>query len=147
MICHRGGNGHGSSGAIQTTIEDNELILEAFRSLFSALVTWEANGSLTLDISLYSPSDREHAFKYLTFVPDALDPATQRELEPMSVAGNDEDSDDKHQWRATDAGPLIPPDSSLDRLFSYAWLPRAEEGECWEQAPKVAAVTRLVMRA
>lgn len=49
---------------------DNTLITAAFQDLFSALSAWEANGELVLDISVYSPSDSKHWFKYLTFEPD-----------------------------------------------------------------------------
>ncbi|KAM4054386.1 hypothetical protein HRG_014879 [Hirsutella rhossiliensis] len=51
--------------------KDNILITTAFQDLFSALSTWEPNGDLLLDVSVHSPSDSEHWFKYLTFGPDA----------------------------------------------------------------------------
>lgn len=57
--------------AMETSKSENKLILKKFQSLFTALATWEPNGGLTLNISLYSKSDNEHAFKYLTFMPDA----------------------------------------------------------------------------
>lgn len=74
----------------QTNKSENKLILESFQSLFTALATWEPKGSLTLDISLYSKSDNGHAFKYLTFMPDA----TGHQVEPMSIARSEEP--DKH---------------------------------------------------
>lgn len=49
---------------------DNILIIIAIQSLFSILSTWKPNGNLLLDISVHSPSDSEHWFKYLTFEPD-----------------------------------------------------------------------------
>ena len=42
----------------------------AFQNLFSILSTWDPNGNLVLDISIYSPSDSNHWFPYLTFMPD-----------------------------------------------------------------------------
>ncbi|KAJ4862674.1 hypothetical protein T069G_03628 [Trichoderma breve] len=72
----------------------------------------EPNESLTLDISLYSKSDNEHAFKYLTFIPDA----TGYQVEPMSIARSQEP--DKHRWETTALGS-IPPKGSLDRLFGH----------------------------
>ncbi|KAM6485369.1 hypothetical protein HDV62DRAFT_404083, partial [Trichoderma sp. SZMC 28011] len=99
----------------QTNKSENKLILKSFY--------------LTLDISLYSKSDNEHAFKYLTFMPDA----TGHQVEPMSIARSEEP--DKHRWETTVLGS-IPPKGSLDRLF----------GHCWAQTPKVPAVTRLEMR-
>ncbi|KAL6902626.1 hypothetical protein GGI43DRAFT_382807 [Trichoderma evansii] len=108
-------------------------------SLFTALNTWEPNGSLTLYISLYSKSDNEHAFKYLTFMPDA----TGHQVEPMSIAGSEEPN--KHRWETTVLGS-IPPERSLERLFGHVWLPIKDERKCWAQTPKVLAVTRLEMR-
>ena len=46
-------------------------ITTAFQSLFSILSTWDPIGDLRLDINIYSPSDSEHWFKYLTFMPDS----------------------------------------------------------------------------
>jgi uncharacterized membrane protein len=46
---------------------DNVLIMTALLDLFSTLSAWEPNGNLVLDISVHSPSDSEHWFKYLTF--------------------------------------------------------------------------------
>lgn len=125
--------------ALQTSGSENKLILKSFQSLFTALATWEPNGSLTLDISLYSKSDNEHAFKYLTFMPDA----TGHQVEPMSIAGSEEP--DKHRWETTVLGS-IPPERSLERLFGHVWLPIKDERECWARTPKVPAVTRLEMR-
>lgn len=42
---------------------DNWPVTKAFHDLFSILSTWESNGDLTLDISIYSPSDSKHFFK------------------------------------------------------------------------------------
>ncbi|KIN03080.1 hypothetical protein OIDMADRAFT_52887 [Oidiodendron maius Zn] len=49
---------------------DNIMITTAFQDLFSTLSAWEPNGNLLLDISVHSPSDSEHWFKYLTFEPN-----------------------------------------------------------------------------
>lgn len=46
---------------------DNKFIADAFESLFTSLSAWEARGDLVLDISVYSPSDNQHWFKYLSF--------------------------------------------------------------------------------
>ena len=129
--------------SIQTSCTDNELILEAFRLLFSALSTWGPNkGNLTLDISLYSNSDTEHAYKYLTFEPDVPGRATQHGVDQTSAV----EHQDKHRWEAIESGLLVPPYGTLERLFADVWLPFDDERDCWEQAPKVQAVTRLVMR-
>ncbi|KAF4963614.1 hypothetical protein FSARC_8399 [Fusarium sarcochroum] len=49
---------------------DNQSIVDAFESLFTTLSTWEPRGDLVLDISIYSPSDNQHWFKYLSFCSD-----------------------------------------------------------------------------
>lgn len=55
-----------------TSITDTEKcpITTSFENLFSILSTWDPHGGLTLDISIYSPSDSKHWFQYLTFMPD-----------------------------------------------------------------------------
>jgi hypothetical protein len=126
--------------SIETSRTDNELILEAFRLLFSALGTWKPKkGNLTLDISLYSNSDTKHAYKYLTIEPDVPGRATQHGVDRTSAA----EHQDKHRWEALESGLLVPPFGTLERLFADVWLPFDEERDCWEQAPKVQAVTRL----
>ncbi|KAL7972728.1 hypothetical protein HDV63DRAFT_393303 [Trichoderma sp. SZMC 28014] len=125
--------------AVRTSNNDNKLILESFQALFTALATWEPNGSLTLDISLYSKSDNEHAIKYLTFMPDT--PGYQ--LEPMSIVGSEEH--DKHRWETTALG-FIPPVGSLEHLFEHVFFLVKNERKCWAQTPKVPAVTRLELR-
>jgi hypothetical protein len=127
------------SRALQTSKIENKLILKSFRSLFTALSMWEPNGSLTLDIGLYSKSDNEHAFKYLTFMPDAAG----HQIEPLSIAGSEEP--DKHRWETTVSG-FIPPQRSLERLFEHVWLPVQDERRCWAQTPNVPAVTCLEIR-
>ncbi|KAL6875853.1 hypothetical protein HDV57DRAFT_510665 [Trichoderma longibrachiatum] len=125
--------------SMRTSKRENKLILTSFQSLFTALNTWEPNGSLTLDISLYSKSDNEHAFKYLTFMPDA----TGHQIEPISIAGSEEP--DNHRWKTTALGST-PPERSLERLFENVLLPLKDERKCWARTPKVSAVTRLQMR-
>ncbi|ATY58998.1 hypothetical protein A9K55_003648 [Cordyceps militaris] len=49
---------------------DSQFIIDAFQSLCIILGAWEPRGDLVLDISIYSPSDSHHWFKYLSFCPD-----------------------------------------------------------------------------
>lgn len=49
---------------------DNQLIVDAFENLFTTLSAWEPRGDLVLDISVYSPSDNQHWFKYISFSSD-----------------------------------------------------------------------------
>ncbi|KAK7223423.1 hypothetical protein V2G26_011426 [Clonostachys chloroleuca] len=57
------------SSSVSTS--DNTLIEAAFHHLFSVISTWAPDNRLTLDISVYSTSDRDNWFKYLTLEPDA----------------------------------------------------------------------------
>lgn len=125
-----------------TSMSEDKLILKAFRSLFSTLSVWESSGNLTLDISLYSKSDNEHAFKYITFMPDAQGHRVQQ----MSVVENEEH--DKHRWVARAPWPLLPlpPPISLRLLFEDVWLRPFAVPKCWQWTPMARAVTRLVMR-
>ncbi|KAJ3574971.1 hypothetical protein NPX13_g4193 [Xylaria arbuscula] len=63
-----------------------------FENLFSVLSTWDPNSELALDISIYSPSDSKHWFKYLTFVPDTAS-HVQTTLDKV-------DDDPQHGWVA-----------------------------------------------
>jgi hypothetical protein len=60
--------------------ENNEMVRESLRHLFAILSTWGSSGCLVLGISIYSPSDTEHWFPYLTFVPDVPNGECRRDL-------------------------------------------------------------------
>ncbi|VTT73752.1 unnamed protein product [Fusarium fujikuroi] len=49
---------------------DNRFIVDAFDNLFTTLSAWEPRGDLVFEISIYSPSDNQHWFKYISFSPD-----------------------------------------------------------------------------
>jgi hypothetical protein len=125
-------------------------ITTAFRDLFSSLSTWNQHGGLALDISLYSPSDSEHWFKYLTFVPD-----TPSNL-PVDCRAEQATSsrkyhDPEHGWVAgfRQSAPPIP---AFDKVF----YPVMENGrpfddtrselQWWDQLPSVPVVTCLLLR-
>ncbi|KAL3297338.1 Oxoglutarate iron-dependent oxygenase protein [Colletotrichum asianum] len=83
-----------------TSTADHARIGRAFTGLFSALSAWEPSDNLVLDISIHSPSDSDHWYKYLTFVPD-MTPENcnwkKRLPKPIQVNFNDE----KHGWIAS----------------------------------------------
>ncbi|KAK7210243.1 hypothetical protein V2G26_017421 [Clonostachys chloroleuca] len=54
----------------RVTIADHHLISTSFRTLFGNLRSWDSHGNLTLDISIYSPSDMKFETDYLTVEPD-----------------------------------------------------------------------------
>lgn len=121
---------------------DNLLISTAFQDLFSILNTWKPGGDLVLDISMHSPSDAEHWFKYLTFEPDARSDQgmdrwhqSQCEEQPMPLKFVD-----CHRGLAPDKfGKAI---FKVFEEFDYDWI----ENEWWEQLPLVPAVTGVLLR-
>lgn len=84
------------SSSVSTS--DNTLIEAAFHHLFSVISTWAPDNRLTLDISVYSTSDRDNWFKYLTLEPDAPPKAGRhdQELDPETVLARQ--NDHRHRW-------------------------------------------------
>ena len=146
--------------------EDNLMIVETMESLLFALSEWTLNGELLLDISVYSPSDSKHYFRYLTFEPD--DPPDEcalgrPELTPFH-------GDWPHGW--SDGSEEVPkggydPERAflqypangyvIDKVFQEImregpfdsdgpFWPREEEGQWWQQLPLVPAVTGVLLR-
>ncbi|RYP45291.1 hypothetical protein DL768_008331 [Monosporascus sp. mg162] len=128
---------------------DNTLITTAFLNLFSSLSTWEQDGNLLLDISVYSPSDSEHWFKYLTFEPDAAsDVCGQNQQTEQSMLV--EASDHRHGWIAG-SGYSVPPSVAIDKVFDEImgegpFDDEEQEGQWWQQLPLVPAVTGVLLR-
>lgn len=127
---------------------DNWPPTKAFHDLFSVLSTWEPNGDLILDISIYSHSDSKHFFKYLTFAPDAFPGALVRRRGERTMPGQGFD-DIQHGW--LDGLPDPPPSKSIRTIFSpfmerSPFLREAEERQWWNQLPLVPAVTSLFLR-
>ena len=128
---------------------ENTLITTAFQDLFSTLSVWEPDGSLLLDISVYSPSDSDHWFKYLTFEPDVASDTCGRDQhaeQSMLVQA----SDCHHGWIAGSRNS-IPPSVAIDRVFEEImgegpFDDEEQEGQWWQQLPLVPAVTGVLLR-
>lgn len=59
------------SNRFLSSARDNKILMNGFEKLFKTLSTWEPRDDhLVLDISVYSPTDNQHWFKYLDFRPD-----------------------------------------------------------------------------
>ncbi|KAJ9498308.1 hypothetical protein H2202_005995 [Exophiala xenobiotica] len=121
----------------------------AFQSLFSILSTWELNGDLVLDISIYSPSDSKHWFPYLTFMPDVASDMLGGGIQ-QTISNKVHTNDPQHGW---DAGLRYsaPPRSAISKVFHSIM----EEGpfdseqlelQWWDQLPSLPAVTSLLLR-
>jgi hypothetical protein len=128
---------------------DNALITTAFQDLFSTLSVWEPDGSLLLDISVHSPSDSEHWFKYLTFEADvASDTCGLDEHAEQSTLVKA--SDHHHGWIAG-SRYSIPTSAAINKLFDEImgegpFDDEEEEGQWWQQLPLVPAVTGVLLR-
>lgn len=81
----------------------------------STLSVWESDGSLLLDISVYSPSDLEFCFKYLTLKSDVVFDICGRgqhseQSVPVKV------SDDTHGWIAG-SRTSMPNSFAIEKVF------------------------------
>ncbi|KAM7207900.1 hypothetical protein V8F20_001694 [Naviculisporaceae sp. PSN 640] len=116
-------------------------ITASFQNLFSILSTWVPEGDLTLDISIYSPSDSKHWFKYLTFLPDH----PSQTIIPTKAA-----DDAQHGWVAG-SRHAAPPREAFLKVFHEImgegpFDSDDAEFEWWDRLPLVPAVTRLLLR-
>ncbi|KAL7944683.1 hypothetical protein V8C42DRAFT_358365 [Trichoderma barbatum] len=126
------------------SISDNLQINTAFQDLFATLSTWEPNGNLLLDISVHSPSDSEHWFKYLTFEPDIPSGECDQRRDPeqsMLAKLNDQ----RHSWmdgrRAS-----APPVHAMLRLFKEVMGSSQRKNPWRPRLPLVPAVTGVLLR-
>ncbi|KAG4443072.1 hypothetical protein IFR05_001398 [Cadophora sp. M221] len=130
---------------------DNYMITTPFQSLFSALSVWEpGNNSLLLDISVQSPSDSEHCFKYLTFGPDDPSDMCWRDQSAKQSMLVKSTTNDDHEW--VDGIRKSKPDSfAIEKVFEEImgegpFDSEEEEGEWWQQLPLAPAITRVLLR-
>lgn len=106
---------------------------------------------LQLDVSVYSPSDSEHWYKYLTFQPDL--PSEEYAfplMEQQLILVRPEYDDHKHGWRAGRQVSL-PSERALLKTFDEImnlgpFDNEAQDKEWWEQLPLVPAVTSVLLR-
>jgi hypothetical protein len=126
--------------AVGISDSDKCPITTSFRNLFSILSTWDPKSDLILDISIYSPSDSEHWFKYLTFLPDT----------PSQTISTKAYDDAQHGWVAG-SRRAAPHRWAFTRVFHEVM----EQGpfdsddlefEWWDQLPSVPAVTSVLLR-
>jgi hypothetical protein len=128
---------------------DNMLTTKAFEDLFSAIGTWEPNGDLLLDISVHSPSDSKHWFKYLTFEPDTPSHVwDQNPCVAQAMLGNLDDH--QHGWIAGNQNS-IPSYMAIHNVFEEMlscapFNDDEQENQWWQQLPAAPAVTGVLLR-
>lgn len=121
----------------------------SFQNLFSILSTWDPSGDLTLDISVYSPSDPKHWLKYLTFMPDTPSDILLGDSIKQTILKKAYD-DPQHGWVAG-FRQSAPPRKVILKVFHSIM----EEGpfdteqlelQWWDELPLVPVVTSLLLR-
>lgn len=110
------------------------IIQSAISQLFSILSAWDPSEKLLLDISVHSPSDAKHHFKYIQFGSGAL-----AEIDYARHKANIHDT--HHGWFYNQQ--VSPPSyRSIYRLFENIEMP----SDFWKDLPAVTAVTGLLLR-
>ncbi|KAI0543608.1 hypothetical protein F4679DRAFT_577490 [Xylaria curta] len=114
---------------------DNILITTAFKDMLLAIIAWELegepNGDLLLDISVHSPSDSKHWFKYLTLEHDT----------PLHMSNQIP----RHGWVAGNQNSILT-NMAIYKVFEELlrdgpFEDDKGEKEWWQQLPAVSAVT------
>lgn len=124
-------------------------ITRAFQNLFSILGTWDPNGDLILDISIYSHSDSKHWFKYLTFMPDITSDVQVDDGIEQTIL-NKVHNDPQHSW--IDVFRYSAPHAAAIRKVFHAVMDEGPfdseqlERQWWDQLPSVPVVTKLLLR-
>ncbi|KAK4177002.1 hypothetical protein QBC36DRAFT_345818 [Triangularia setosa] len=139
-----------TSDAFRSAVEWEEMVSEAL--CYHHISSWHPSGDLTLDISIYSPRDSEHWFKYLTFLVDT--PSDMLECGgtglPITTTSKADYLGLPHGWFYS-SQYLSPPRWALCKVF---W-PIIEEGpfdseqlgiQWLDQPLLVPAVTSLFIR-
>ncbi|KAH6876403.1 hypothetical protein B0T10DRAFT_552542 [Thelonectria olida] len=129
---------------------DNMLITKAFQSLFLTLSQWKPNGSLMLDISIYSLSDSQHWFKYLDFRPDI--PPSESSFPPWhgQPSAWTPTDDPTHGWvagRQETAPNWFAIEKVFDEIMCEGPFDEEEpEMQWWQGLPSVPAITGILLR-
>ncbi|KAG5755338.1 hypothetical protein H9Q72_003361 [Fusarium xylarioides] len=125
---------------------DNQFIVDAFENLFTTLSAWESRGDLVLDISIYSPSDNQHWFKYITFSSDTSvgEPSHHGHQHGATV------NDPAHGWVV--GQPIHSPDKfAIDKVFEEImgrgpFHDDETEMQWWRSLPCVPVVGVVLFR-
>ncbi|KAI0439433.1 hypothetical protein F4803DRAFT_568517 [Xylaria telfairii] len=128
---------------------NNGSITAVFQNLFSVLSTWDPNSELILDISIYSPSDAKHWFRYLTFVPDTISDMLGGSGIKQTILDKVYD-DPQHGWVAG-FRHFAPPTAAVRKVFHSVmgeglFDSEQPERQWWDQLPPVPAATSLLLQ-
>ncbi|KAF5585288.1 hypothetical protein FPCIR_8369 [Fusarium pseudocircinatum] len=133
------------------TVSDTEhcSITTAFQGLFSILSEWNQDSELMLDISIYSPSDSQHWFPYLTFMPDS--PSDRLEGSGLELTTMNQSYHDPPLGWVTGFRHSAPPPAAVHKAFHRIMQEEAldsdqSEFQWWNQLPSVSSVTSILLR-
>ncbi|KAM0307673.1 hypothetical protein ACHAPM_000397 [Fusarium culmorum] len=133
------------------TVSDTEHcpMTTAFEGLFSILSEWDQDSELMLDISIYSPSDAQHWFPHLTFVPD--NPSDRLEGNGLELTTITQGYHDPFHGWVTGFQHSAPPRDAIYKVFYYIMAEGPFDGDqsefqWWDQLPSVSAVTSILLR-
>lgn len=128
---------------------DDTLIATGILNLFTTLSVWEPGSSLLLDISVHSPSDSKHWFKYLTFDPDVASDMFDRN-QHTKTSMPVRPTDHHHGWIAGSRNS-IPPLFAVEEVFGQIFGEslfngREQEHQWWQRLPLVPVITGILLR-
>ncbi|KAI1096932.1 hypothetical protein F5B19DRAFT_499121 [Rostrohypoxylon terebratum] len=128
---------------------DNTTIMMALEGLFLTLSAWPPGGDLVLDISVYSPSDSKHWFKYLTCEPDTP-PSEYNQNRLLDQVARIKPDGHQHIWNTGNRDSVLH-NNAIDKLFEDImaegpFIDDEEEWEWFQQLPAVPAVTGFLLR-
>lgn len=133
------------------TVSDTEhrSITTAFQGLFSVLSEWDQDSNLMLDISIYSPSDAQHWFPYLTYMPD--NPSNRLEGSGPELTTITQSYHDPPRGWVTGFRHSAPHPAAVRKAFHFITEeeePDDDESEFqwWDQLPPVSSVTSILLR-
>ncbi|ATY66840.1 hypothetical protein A9K55_001098 [Cordyceps militaris] len=129
---------------------DNQFIADAFESLFTILSIWEPRGDLVLDISVYSSSDNQHWFKYLSFCSDTNTNLGECPSRHGHEQGTTLINDPAHGWVAGQR-VLAPTDHAIELTFDEIMAEgpfddEEPEMQWWRSLPFVPVVGVVLLR-
>jgi hypothetical protein len=129
---------------------NNSFVADAFKSLFLVLTKWEPRGDLTLDITIYSPSDDKHCFKYLRFYSDVGSEYIDFSPPLTDSNGLGLVNDPEHGW--TSGRQLHTPNVyAIERTFQEMmgegpFDDEEPEMEWWRNLPSIPVVGTVLLR-
>lgn len=118
----------------ESVMEANQAtVKDGIRAMFLTLSKRPFNGDMTLDISIHSPSDSQHHFKYIQFEP------------ANTLFSHDRPKSALHYDPGHSSSTPHPSIAAIDRVFPDIDLVEGE-GNFWTSVPWVSCITHILLR-